>query len=161
MGRVDEITDQRWRGSSSLAKKIGAAFRISLASFKSRTSACRLIAASSSQLGPCRSPGSTWVCSTPLAQRLCPDTQLWSQRLRGGPHRRVAIELIKNHPGRTLTPVRWLPLRHDLHPSQARKRHEIRDGSRSRIVSVRPIGHPRTERGWERLAFGHGRGTTP
>src|SRR5215216_4146717 len=36
---VDERADQRWRGSSSLAKKIEAAFRISLASRRSRTSA--------------------------------------------------------------------------------------------------------------------------
>ena len=33
---VDEPADQRWRGSSSLAKKIEAAFRISLASLRSR-----------------------------------------------------------------------------------------------------------------------------
>jgi hypothetical protein len=32
--RVDELADQRRRGSSSLAKKIEAAFRISLASFQ-------------------------------------------------------------------------------------------------------------------------------
>src|SRR4029077_6995129 len=35
---VDESADQRWRGSSSRAKKIEAAFRISLASLRSRFS---------------------------------------------------------------------------------------------------------------------------
>lgn len=35
---IDELADQRRRGSISRAKKIEAAFRISLASFRSRTS---------------------------------------------------------------------------------------------------------------------------
>jgi hypothetical protein len=59
---VDESTDQRRRGSSSLAKKIEACFRISLDSFKSRTSArSRLISSSSTLLGPVFSPPSTWA----------------------------------------------------------------------------------------------------
>lgn len=57
---VDETEDQRERGSSSLAKKIEAALRISLASRKSRTSAfSRLISSSSCVVGPDRSPEST------------------------------------------------------------------------------------------------------
>lgn len=50
-----ETANQRWRGSSSLAKKIEAAFIISLASRRSRFSARkRLISASSSLVGPVR-----------------------------------------------------------------------------------------------------------
>ena len=54
---VDEPADQRRRGSSSLAKKTEAAFKISLASFRSRFSALsRLISANSSLDGPERWP---------------------------------------------------------------------------------------------------------
>src|SRR4051794_4606502 len=57
---VDETEDQRARGSSSLAKKIEAALRISLASRRSRTSALsRLVSSSSAVVGPDRSPRST------------------------------------------------------------------------------------------------------
>jgi hypothetical protein len=64
---IDEPADQRWRGSSSLAKKIEAAFKISLASFRSRTSArSRRISSSSSLVGPLRCPPSTWACTIHL-----------------------------------------------------------------------------------------------
>lgn len=54
----DEPGDQRWRGSSSLAKKIEADFRMSLASRSSAFSFFdRLISASSSLLGPGPGPG--------------------------------------------------------------------------------------------------------
>src|SRR3954452_22074316 len=64
---VDEPVDQRWRGSSSLAKKIEAAFKISLASRRSAFSFfSRLISASSSLLGPGRAPASVRACNTHL-----------------------------------------------------------------------------------------------
>src|SRR3954447_7234913 len=64
---VDEPVDQRWRGSSSLAKKIEAAFKISLASRRSAFSFfSRLISASSSLLAPGRAPASVWACNTHL-----------------------------------------------------------------------------------------------
>jgi hypothetical protein len=56
---VDEGDDYRWRGSSSLAKKIEAAFKISLASRRSEFSFFnRLISASTSLLGPGLAPAS-------------------------------------------------------------------------------------------------------
>ena len=62
--RVDERADQRRRGSSSPAKNIEAAFKISLASVRSRTCDFRaLISASSSLEGPGLSPPSTWACT--------------------------------------------------------------------------------------------------
>ena len=62
---VDEPADQWWRGSSCLAKKIDADLRISLGSVSVLTSAPnRLISASSSLVGPVRSPLSIWACAT-------------------------------------------------------------------------------------------------
>ena len=52
---VDESADQRWRGSSSRAKKVEAAFRISLASLRSRFSRSRsLIRCCSTEVAPGR-----------------------------------------------------------------------------------------------------------
>src|SRR5450759_1357081 len=62
---VDEAHHQRLRGSSSPAKKTVAAFKIALSSSSRRTAALSaLISASSALVGPCRSPESTWACST-------------------------------------------------------------------------------------------------
>ena len=129
--RVDELTDQRWRGSSSLAKKIEAAFRISLASLRSRTSALSdLISASSSLVGPVRSLWSTWAWITHFpTSRAQP--RAWAPEPGTQPRPRGLTESIKDHPDRSLTLLERVPLRHDMHPSQERKRHQTRDGSTS------------------------------
>src|SRR5699024_4122462 len=62
---VDEAGHHRLRGSSSLAKKVVAAFRIATSSRRRRFSAFnRLISASSSVVVPSRSPVSTWAWTT-------------------------------------------------------------------------------------------------
>ena len=59
---VDEPQDQRWRGSSSPAKKIEAALRISLAPLKSRFSLLkRLNSSNSASVNPGRRPASIWA----------------------------------------------------------------------------------------------------
>ncbi len=65
----------------------------------------------------------------PLAQRLRTDPQLRPQRLGHAPRRAVLIHSINRHPGRAHPLLGGIPLRHDLHPSQERKRHQTRDGS--------------------------------
>ncbi|MCV9994108.1 hypothetical protein OIU93_07315 [Paeniglutamicibacter sp. ZC-3] len=62
---VNEPADRRRRGSSSLAKKIEAAFRISLASFRFRFSTRRRLSSScSSAVGPSFRQAATWDCTT-------------------------------------------------------------------------------------------------
>lgn len=64
---VDEADDQRWRGSSSLAKKIEADFKISLVSRSSAFSFfSRLISARSSLVRPLRCPAAVCACNTHL-----------------------------------------------------------------------------------------------
>jgi len=61
-------------------------------------------------------------------QRLRADTDLRADRLAGGIHRAVLIEVIEHHLHRTLMLLDWVVLGHDQHPSHRRKRHQTRDG---------------------------------
>src|SRR3954465_2744978 len=67
----------------------------------------------------------------PPAQRLRADPDLRADRLAGGIHRPVLIKVIEHHLHRTLTPLDWVVLGHDQHPSHRRKRHQTRNGSNS------------------------------
>ena len=61
--RINELDDQRRRGSSSLAKKIDADFRIALASLRSRFSRSRsLILCCSADVAPGTWHRSIWAC---------------------------------------------------------------------------------------------------
>ena len=127
---VDEPGDQRWRGSSSLAKKIEAAFKISLASRRSAFSLLQPL-----DLGQLLAAGTRPRAGVglglqhPLTQRLRPDPELGPERVRHRPRRAVLIESIQGHPSRALPLLSGVPVGHDLHPSQERKRHQTRDGS--------------------------------
>jgi hypothetical protein len=99
-------------------EEIDAAFRISLASFKSRTSACgRLISASGHHwTGRCAAPLVDLGPAPPSAATAPgPPPEHGPQRLRRRPHLRIVRQSIKNHPGRTLPLLRLVPRRHDVH----------------------------------------------
>jgi hypothetical protein len=97
-----------------------------------------LISASSSLVGPVRSLWSTWAWITHFpTSRAQP--RAWAPEPGTQPRPRGLTESIKDHPDRSLTLLERVPLRHDMHPSQERKRHQTRDGSVPR--------HPATVRG--------------
>ena len=127
---IDESTDQRWRGSSSLAKKIEAAFRISLASLRSRFSrssclirCCSAVVTPGLLLRHRPEPAAPTYAASPHRPR--PSGRSPGRRI----HRPILIEMIQHHLHRTLALLDRVMLRHDLHPSQRRKRHQTRDGS--------------------------------
>ena len=58
------------------------------------------------------------------------DPDLRADRLGRGIHRPTLTEMIEDHLHRTLTLLDRVVLRHNLHPSQRRKRHQTRNGSK-------------------------------
>src|SRR3954451_18179112 len=127
---IDELADQRWRGSSSLAKKIEAALRISLASFKYRTFTFQIF--DPLPLGRCRPRellGIDLCLYRPLAQRLDAHAYLRADRLTGRVDRPVLGEVVEHHLHGSGTLLGLVALGHNPHPSQGRKRHQTRDGS--------------------------------
>jgi hypothetical protein len=64
----------------------------------------------------------------PLAQRFGSHAQLRTEALGCGLDRRVVLQTIKNHSCRAVTLLARVLLRHEVHPSQKRKRHQTRDG---------------------------------
>jgi len=65
----------------------------------------------------------------PPPQRLRTNPDFRADRPTRGIHRPVLIEVIEHHFHGTLTLLDRVMLRHNLHPSQRRKRHQTRDGS--------------------------------
>jgi hypothetical protein len=72
----------------------------------------------------------------PPSQRLRTDADFRADRLAGGIHRPVLINVIEHHLHRTLTLLHRVMLRHGLHPSHRRKRHQTRNGSLAPAASA-------------------------
>ena len=100
---VNEPVDQRRRGSSSPAKKFEAACRISLASFRSRTShRSRFSSSNSPVVGPSFWPADLGL-QHPTAQRFRDNIMLPRQSLARRKHGRVIGQSLKNLTHRTVT----------------------------------------------------------
>lgn len=127
---VDELDYQRRRGSSSLAKKIGASFRISSASLRSRTSrSSSLRRCCSAEVAPRTWLASIWACLAEVPRRFGADTEFRAYRPACGVDGLVFVEVVEDHPNGSLTLLGRVTLRHDLHPSQERMRHQTRHDS--------------------------------
>ena len=117
---VDERDYHGSRGSSSRAKKLDAASRISLARFSSRTSACNaLIVAASVVVVPARFPVSMWCCFTQPRSVSGTTPTRSPMRLTSLIHRqrRVLRHRLRHQPQRPVTQLlRILPLRWQTPP---------------------------------------------
>ena len=85
----------------------------------------------------------TWTASIP-ARKQCQGglafrvAEFRAYHLACGVDGPVFVEVIEDHLDGSLTPLGWVTLGHDLHPSQKGKRHQTRHGSISFPVSNYP-----------------------